>query len=97
MIKLFKIKGHSLYPLYKQGQIVCAFNSKILKLKKDDVVVFTQKDHGLMIKKIKYIQIDEKQKSKYYMIGTNPDSIDSRNFGLIDENEISYKVLFTIF
>jgi len=96
MIKLFKIKGHSLYPLHKQGQIVCAFSCKFLTLKENDIVVFNQDDYGLMIKKIKYIKKEKNKLPKYYMIGTNPDSIDSRNYGLIEENKISYKVLFTI-
>ncbi len=92
MLKLFKIEGNSLFPLYKNGQIVLCLNSKFSKLKIDDIVVFYQKDYGLMIKQIKKIQNEN-----YYLIGTNPSSIDSRNFGFISYKDIKYKVLFRIY
>ncbi len=92
MLKIFKIKGDSLFPLFKNGQIVLTLHVKFCKLKIDDIVVFHQKDYGLMIKKIQKIQDD-----KLYLTGTIPQSIDSRNFGFIDKKDIKYKVLFSLF
>lgn len=96
MIKLFKIKGDSLFPIYKNGEIVLSLSSKFLSLKENDIVVFKEKNNGLMIKKIKSIHTQQNKK-KYFLIGTNAHSIDSRNFGSIDESHISHKVLFKIY
>lgn len=92
MIKLFKIKGDSLFPLYKEGQIVFCLSSSFSNLKVGDIVVFNQKDYGLMIKKIQSIK-----DNRYFLVGTTPSSIDSRNFGDIPKNDILYKLLFKIF
>lgn len=92
MIKLLKIKGDSLFPLYKNDEIVFCVKSVFFNLKADDIVVFRQEKYGLMIKKIKTIKDDE-----IFCIGTNPTSIDSRDFGFIKNSEILYKVLFKIF
>ena len=96
MIKLFKISGDSLYPIYKNKDIVLSLSLKITKLKVNDIVVFKHKNYGLMIKKIQEISIKNNQKF-YYLVGTNASSIDSRNFGYIPENNITNKVLFKIF
>lgn len=91
MLKLFKIKGDSLFPLFKDKQLVVALKSKNIKLKIGDIVVFYQKDYGLMIKKIQKIQ-----NNSYYLIGTVPHSIDSRNFGYITKDDIKYKIIFAL-
>ncbi len=91
MIKIFKIRGNSLFPLYKDKQIILALDVRFFKLKPKDVVVFFQKDYSLMVKQIQKIQGD-----KYFLTGTSPDSIDSKSFGLIDKKDIKYKVLCAI-
>lgn len=92
MIKLFKCEGNSLFPLYKNNQILLTVKCSFFNLKVGDVVVFHNNSYGLMIKQIKKIEDD-----MYYVVGTNPDSIDSRNFGFISKNDIKYKVLFRLF
>jgi len=88
MIKLFKIDGDSLYPYLKDGQrVLCIKTFKFLKLKVGDFVVFNKEEYGLMIKKIKYINQD-----KFYLEGTTPLSIDSRNFGMVSIKDIKYKL-----
>ncbi len=89
MIKIFKIKGDSLFPLFKDKNLVLCIKTKKPKL--NDIVVFSHKKYGLMIKQVKKIQ-----NNQYYLIGTSPDSIDSRTFGLIEQKNIKYKVLFKI-
>lgn len=90
MLKIFKIKGDSLFPLFKDNQLVLA--TKIFKPKIGDIVVFYHKNHGLMIKQIQKIQNDN-----FFLVGTVPNSIDSRNFGFIPKKDIKYKVLCKIF
>jgi phage repressor protein C with HTH and peptisase S24 domain len=90
MFQIFKISGDSLYPYYKDGErVVCRSVSQKTDLKVDDTVVFNKDKYGLMIKKINAIE-----GLSYFVQGTNPYSIDSRDFGLIKHTEIKYKVLF---
>ena len=90
MIKLFKVSGHSLFPLLQDGQrVFCIKLFKFTKLKISDIVVFEKEPHGLMIKQIKSID-----KKSYFVQGTDAFSIDSRDFGVIGRNTIKYKMLF---
>ena len=89
MLRIFKISGDSLYPLYKHGQrVLCRKILKHSQIKIDDTVVFKKAQYGLMIKTVKNID-----KNGYHVEGTNPYSIDSRNFGRLSMEELEYKVL----
>ncbi len=90
MLKIFKIQGDSLFPLFKDKDLVLCLKTKNPKVK--DTVVFYQKQHGIMIKQVQNIK-----NNQCFLIGTNPDSIDSRDFGYIDAKDIKYKVLFKLF
>ena len=90
MLQLFKISGDSLYPYYKNGQrVICRKVFKGTKIRVDDTVVFEKEAYGMMIKLVK--SIDD---NRYFVEGTDPISIDSRNFGALELKEIKYKVLF---
>jgi len=90
MIRLFKVSGHSLFPLFKDTErVFCIKIFNFTKLKISDIVVFDKEPYGLMIKQIKSINQDE-----YFVQGTDPFSIDSRDFGAIGRTSIKYKVLF---
>ncbi|HHD82271.1 MAG TPA: hypothetical protein ENK82_08890 [Campylobacterales bacterium] len=90
MFKVFEVSGYSLYPLLKEAErIFCIKVFSFSSLKPLDIVVFYKEPQGLMIKQIK--SIDQEQ---YFVVGTNADSIDSRDFGTISKNEIKYKLLF---
>lgn len=92
MIKLFKIQGHSLFPLLKEGEIVLGIKPLFcLHVKIDDFVVFSHQPIGTMIKQVR--SIDE---NKVFVVGTSADSIDSRDFGTIDIRDITYKILFKL-
>ncbi|MBL4729828.1 MAG: S26 family signal peptidase [Sulfurimonas sp.] len=92
MLKIFKIKGNSLYPLYLDGQlVVCIKVYKFYKLKTNNVIVFSKEGYGQMIKRIEKIVDD-----KYFVQGTGIDSIDSRDFGLVALEDISYKVIYKV-
>jgi hypothetical protein len=90
MIKLFKVSGHSLFPLLQDGQrVFCIKIFKFTSLNISNIVVFHKEPHGLMIKQIKSID-----KEAYFLQGTNAYSIDSRDFGTVNKDKIKYKVLF---
>ena len=90
MIKIFKIKGNSLYPYLNDGQrIVCFKVFKFNKINVGDFVVFSKKPYGLMIKRVKEIK-----EGRFFVQGTDPMSIDSRDFGFIDRDDIKYKKYF---
>jgi len=92
MLNIFKISGDSLYPFYKNGQrVICRKVWKSSKIKVDDTIVFDKDHYGLMIKKVKSVE-----KIGYFVEGTDPFSVDSRNFGLLKHCEVNYKVLFKL-
>jgi len=87
MIKLFKVEGNSLYPHLNDGErIACLKVFAFTNIKIDDIVVFSKPPHGLMIKKVKSIK-----NNRYFVQGTDPMSIDSRDFGMINRTDIKYK------
>ena len=90
MLQLFKISGDSLYPFYKNGErVVCRKVFHRTPIKIDDTVVFEKDNYGMMIKKVTSID-----NNAYFVEGTDPFSIDSRNFGSLEIEAIKYKVLF---
>ena len=89
MLKWFKISGHSLYPLYKDGErVLCIKVFQLINIKLDDFVVFHLPAYGLMIKQVKAIK-----NNQYFVQGTDPMSIDSRNFGYLKRDVIQYRVI----
>ena len=90
MLQLFKISGDSLFPYYKNGErVVCRKVFSGTSIKVNDTVVFKKGNYGMMIKKVSTIN-----ENNYFVEGTDPLSIDSRNFGYLEKSEIKYKVLF---
>ncbi len=95
MLRLFRIQGHSLEPEYQPGDFVLV--SKIPLLfhppRPGDVIGFKHPAFGLLIKQIECIDPQTKQ---IQVIGIHPDSIDSREFGPISDNQIIGKLLWHI-
>lgn len=92
MFKIFKISGDSLFPFYTNGErVLCLKIFKKTNIKCNDTLVFEKAHYGLMIKKVKYIK-----NNSYFVEGTTPLSIDSRNFGTLTHQELKYKVLCKI-
>ncbi len=90
MLQLFKISGDSLYPFYKNGErVVCRKVFRSTDININDTVVFEKENYGMMIKQVTAID-----KNAYFVEGTDPFSIDSRNFGTLEKEAIKYKVLF---
>ncbi|MDD3324369.1 MAG: S26 family signal peptidase [Sulfurospirillaceae bacterium] len=92
MIKLFKVKGDSLYPLLKDKEVILALKvTSFFSFKIGNIVIF-EKDGKAMMKKVKRIE-----KDGVFVEGTSPYSADSRTFGLIPSCIITHKVLFKLF
>jgi len=94
MLKLLKITGDSLTPEYQNGDFVII--SKIPFLfappSPGDVIAFRQVGYGLLIKRIEGVT----QYGEVNVIGSHPESIDSRVFGPIRRESILGKVIWHI-
>ena len=95
MLKLIKITGDSLTPEYNEGDyVVIATLSFILHaLRTGDTVVFKHPVYGTMVKQIQSI---DAQAGEIFVIGTHPQSTDSRHFGSIPQSWLTGKVLWHI-
>jgi len=95
MIKILKIRGESLSPEYNQGDYVLMTTlSSVLKtLKPGDVVVFQHPVYGTMIKRVERV---DSRTQEIFVIGSHPQSLDSRQFGSIPRYWITGKVLWHI-
>lgn len=94
MLKLLKITGDSLTPEYQNGDFVII--SKIPFLftppSPGDVIAFRQAGYGQLIKRIQHIT----QNGGVNVIGSHPESVDSRVFGPVRRESILGKVIWHI-
>ena len=91
MFKLMKIRGSSLRPEVKDGDIVLLLTwRRLWRLKPGDRVVFHQPTYGKMIKKIERMGPGQGQ---VFVAGTAAASVDSYEFGPIDIRQIIGKVV----
>ena len=93
MLRLIKVTGDSLYPEYQNGDFVITSKIPVLfgSLRTGDVVVFVHQPYGLLIKRIERVDDTE---SRFFVVGTQLHSVDSREFGWINRREILGKVLY---
>lgn len=94
MLKLLKIRGDSLAPEFQNGDFVII--SKIPFLfappTPGDIVAFHQPGYGLLIKRVQSITPG----GDMTVVGSHPDSIDSRVFGPVNPAKLSGKVIWHI-
>jgi signal peptidase I len=94
MLKFFKIGGNSLNPKFEHGDFVLV--SKIPFLFRPpapgDVIAFHQPGYGLLIKLIESVNPD----GELNVIGTQPESVDSRVFGAVRQDDLVGKVIWHI-
>lgn len=92
MLKLLKVSGDSLLPMYRDGDFVLASKIPYLfgTIMPGDVVVFRHKAYGTMIKKVQSVVPD---KGEIYVVGTHENSVDSRQFGTINKRDVVGKVI----
>lgn len=95
MLFLLRVEGSSLEPDYVEGDFVLVSKIPFLfrPVRTGDVVVFK---HALYRTMIKYVDCFEPETGEVYVIGTNPESIDSRSFGPIQYEAVLGKVIWHI-
>ena len=95
MFRLIMVTGESLSPLYREGDYVVVTTIPFLlqRVKAGDTIVFQNDIYGLMIKQVE--RVDAEQKS-VYVIGINPNSMDSRRFGPVARQDITGKIIWHI-
>ena len=95
MLRIIKVTGQSLSPEYEEGDYVVVTTLPFFfdSLKQGDKVVFRHPVYGTMIKQIQHI---DPQTGDLFVIGTHPQSTDSRQFGAIPLSWLTGKVLWHI-
>jgi len=95
MLGLLKVTGESLSPDYQEGDFVLLLKIPFFlnRLKRGDIVVFKQSYYGIMIKRVEWQSQDGEQ---VFVLGTHPESADSRKFGLICRGDLIGKVIWHI-
>jgi nickel-type superoxide dismutase maturation protease len=93
MLRLLRVSGNSMLPVYQDGDFVLV--SKIPYLfgttKQGDVVAFRHEVYGTMIKKVQNVSSHTGQ---IYVTGTQQNSVDSRQFGPIAQGVVLGKVIW---
>ena len=95
MFRLLKIRGHSLFPDFREGDFVVVANFPFPagKIRAGDVIVFDQPGYDQMIKRVQQVLDDG---LAYQVRGTQIESTDSRNFGPVARQRITGKVIWHI-
>lgn len=93
MLRLFKVKGDSLDPYFKDKEtLLCRKLFSFNRIAVNDFVVFKHDKEGMMIKRV-----DEIKEKGFYVKGETPFSLDSRNFGLLTKDQLLFKVMFKLY
>ena len=88
-----KVTGESLSPFLHHGDFVLLVRAAwwLRRLHTGDVIVFHHPAYGRLIKRIQSISPDGRD---LFVIGDNPDSVDSRQFGPIPATAVLGKAVF---
>ena len=95
MFRLLKIRGHSLFPDFREGDfvVIARFPFPAGQIRAGDVIVFDQPGYEHMIKRVQQVLDDGRA---FEVRGTQIDSTDSRNFGPVERQHITGKVIWHI-
>lgn len=93
MVRILKVTGKSLWPVYKPGDFVIISKIPLVlnRLKIGDVVVFNHPLHGTMVKRIEKLDTGGRV---LWVTGSHENSLDSRQFGEIPFDSLKGKVIF---
>jgi signal peptidase I len=93
LLQVIKVSGHSLDPLYQDGDFVLVSKIPILLhgIRPGDAVVFQHPRLGGLIKLVERLEAGG---SSVFVVGTSAFSSDSRTFGAIPRNLIQGKVIW---
>lgn len=95
LLRILKVSGQSLMPVYQDGDFVLVSKIPILfrGIRPGDFVVFQHPRHGKLIKRVERL---ESEGASVYLLGTNSRSIDSRDFGAVPRGMVLGKVILHI-
>lgn len=95
MLRLLKVSGESLSPVYQDGDFVLIAKIPLLfkEIHRGDVIAFHHEIYGTMIKQVDDISIDGE---RFIVTGTHENSVDSTQFGAISRDVIIGKVIWHI-
>jgi len=95
MCRLLKIHGDSLFPDYQEGDFVLVSKIPFLFFapRSGQVIAFQMPPYGTLIKRID--QVFEAGDA-FFVIGSHPHSVDSRQFGLVLRQSIIGRVIWHI-
>ena len=95
LLQIIKIDGHSLDPVYQEGDFVLISKIPLLLwgVRPGDVVVFNHPHDGQVIKLVERLENDGRSA---FVVGLHPDSIDSRVYGAIPLNLITGRVIWHV-
>jgi signal peptidase I len=94
MLRLFKVTGKSLEPIYQEGDFVLASKIPfyIRAPRPGDFIVFRHARLGVLIKCIERVT----PLGALYVTGTRPSSHDSDDFGVISPGDVLGKVVAAV-
>jgi len=92
MFKIVKVSGNSLYPEYREGDflVIGRIPFPFRSINSGAMIVFQEDLHGQMVKRIDKC---DRTRKRYFVLGSHPDSLDSRQLGWIDSKRIVGKVI----
>ncbi len=91
MIRILRVQGDSLSPEYSDGDFVVV-STKSLRLRVGDTVVFRHPIYGTLIKRVEHIEPN----GELWVVGSHPNSVDSRSFGTVPRAAVVGRVLWHI-
>lgn len=95
MGRFLRVRGDSLIPEYQEGDFV--FVSKIpfffASPQVGQIVAFNKPPYGILIKRID--RVIEKEQS-FWVLGSHPFSVDSRQFGAVHRRDLIGRVIWHI-
>ena len=91
ILKLLKVTGQSLEPEYNEGDFVLVSKIPFLLAspRPGDVLAFRQPGYGALLKRVEHLEPD----GGLYVLGTHPNSVDSRHFGPVRPKDVLGKVI----
>ena len=92
MIQILKVTGESLSPFLLEGDFVVVSKIPFVlrRIRAGDIVVFKQPGYGTLIKKVDHFSTDG---NEIFVLGTHPESTDSRQFGPLYRRQLIGKVV----
>ena len=91
MFRILRIHGESMSPEYQSGDFVLLVKPFGGRIRRGDVIVFSNDLYGTLIKRIERIT-DE----GIYVVGTGENSLDSRRLGSVNPDAVQGKVIWHI-